>query len=299
MRLDSLAVKGFDLEATLTSGQIFHWERHGDGWIGAIASTGVYLEQSRRDLLRCSAGCGSLVSHYFALDHDWKSIRATFPAHDPHLSAALAIRPGLRILRQPKWECLATFLTSALKQIPQIRILSLRLRARHGHEVPVSGYEASAPRVGVYPTPETLARAGEQALRDCGLGFRARTLWQTARVLTESGTDLEAWSELDDPALSRALMQLPGVGPKIADCVRLFAYGRLSAFPIDVWIARVLKELYGSQKFSTAEELRVFVQQHFGPYGGYAQQFLFEWARAQKPGLVKLPGRGGKTPPPS
>ena len=126
-------------------------------------------------------------------------------------------------------------------------------------------------------------------MRECGLGFRAATLWQTARILAEEETDLEKWEELDDTALSVALRRLPGVGPKIADCVRLFAYGRLAAFPIDVWMARVFRELYFSDApFPPAPELHAFARRHFGPYAGYAQQFLFEWARGQKLGGARL-----------
>ena len=160
MELDSLAVECFDLAATLTSGQVFHWHRVGSGWIGTIGGVGVYVEQPRANLLRCSAGQSDLVRHYLALDHDWKSIRVSFPAEDPHLAAALAVRPGLRILRQPKWECLATFLTSALKQIPQIRLISLRLRARFGHRVAVNGWQdQAAPEIYAYPAATNNASA--------------------------------------------------------------------------------------------------------------------------------------------
>lgn len=289
MELESVHVKSFDLDSTLTSGQVFHWSRHGAGWIGAIGETGVYVEQPHETLLRCSADCSSLVRHYFALDHDWESIQASFPANDQHLAASLLMRTGLRILRQPKWECLATFLTSALKQIPQIRLISLRLRTRHGLELPIQNWaDSSGARVFAYPNAATLAGAGKEALRACGLGFRARNLWQTALKLTEGETDLEAWENLNDMDLSTALLSLPGVGPKIADCVRLFAYGRLAAFPIDVWIERVLRDLYFLDKIPPkAGELRDFVSRHFGPNAGYAQQFLFEWARGQKLGSQK------------
>ena len=131
-----------------------------------------------------------------------------------------------------------------------------------------------------YPSPQRLAAATEKQLRDCKLGFRARNLVGSARMIAEGKVDLERIATMDDDEALAELCKLPGVGAKVANCVLLFAYGRLRAFPIDVWIERVLREIYfkGRRKV-TAKRLRQFSQEYFGPYGGYAQQYLFHHAR--------------------
>ncbi|HWB60190.1 MAG TPA: hypothetical protein VG733_11905, partial [Chthoniobacteraceae bacterium] len=224
--------------------------------------------------LRVSAGKEALVRQYFALDHALPEIYATFPK-DRDMTEALRFCSGLTIAQQPAWECLATFITSSLKQVPHIRQMSLILRKRFGEPIAFPGCKLYA-----YPTPERLAAAGEKRLRDCKLGFRAGYLASTARMVTEGEVDLERIRTLDDAEALAELCKLPGVGEKVANCVLLFAYGRLKAFPIDVWIERVLREIYfkGKRKVTT-KRLKAFSQEYFGPYGGYAQQYLFHHAR--------------------
>ncbi len=270
---DTLHVQNFDLASTLDSGQVFHWSREGEGFSGMIGDQPVRLHQRDENTLLVSPGSSALVSHYLGLDHDLAAIQKTLPKRDKPLQRALKYAPGLRILRQPMWECLATFITSSLKQVPHIRQISLTLRAKFGVQV--------EPELHAYPTPEALAKAGEQALRGCSLGYRAKFLHQTALRIADGTLDLEAISALDDAALEAALCTLPGVGPKIANCVMLFAYERLGAFPVDVWIERALRELYFADAPDelSSKQLVAFAHQHFGPYRGYAQQWIFHHAR--------------------
>lgn len=261
----------FDLEQTLASGQVFHWQREGTGFSGLIGSRPVQVEQTESGL-RVTPGMEAEAAHYFALDHPLPEIEATFPDDEPMRVAGAYCR-GLRIMRQEPWECLATFITSALKQVPHIRQISLTLRAAHGE--PVAGSEINA-----YPTPEKLAAAGETALREAKLGFRAKNLAGAARMVADGRIDLGQLRRLPTSEARAELCRLPGVGEKVANCVLLFAYERLEAFPIDVWIERVLRELYFARKRNvTSRRLRDFAQNHFGPYAGYAQQYLFHHAR--------------------
>ncbi|RYD25356.1 MAG: hypothetical protein EOP86_27420 [Verrucomicrobiaceae bacterium] len=189
---------------------------------------------------------------------------------------AVAWCPGLRILRQPSWECLATFITSSLKQVPHIRQISLTLRQRFGEPVSHPGL----PEQWAYPSPAALASAGEAALRACGLGYRAAFLHRTARDIAEGRFDLSAVAALPDDEARAALCTLHGVGEKIANCALLFGWERAAAFPIDVWVERVLRQLYfGNDPAIPAKTLRRFAATHFGPAAGYAQQFLFHHAR--------------------
>jgi N-glycosylase/DNA lyase len=259
----------FDVEKTLNSGQVFHWLPAGKGFAGAIDQTPVYVEQAGDSLLAKKAHA-DLVIHYFALDHPLPRIRATFP-RDSAMNLAAEFSNGLRIVRQPRWECLATFLTSALKQVQHIRTISLLIRTRFGR--PLREGEL---RIHAYPPPRRVAEIPLPELLECKLGFRAANLIASAKLIAEGVVDLDSIANLSTEAARAHLRTLPGVGEKIANCVLLFAFERLDAVPIDVWISRVMSEVYfsGRGKVST-REMKSFAADYFGPYAGYAQQYLF------------------------
>jgi N-glycosylase/DNA lyase len=269
MPLQSLAASHFDLEKTLSSGQVFHWIPRGSGFAGTIAERLAYLEQNGETISFSGADADS-VARYLALDHPIEQILDSFPG-DKAMKLAAEYSAGIRIIRQPAWECLATFLASAMKRVLQIRGISLAIRARFGRRLQSGDLCAFS-----YPNPETLAVARLEQLIECKLGFRARNLLLTAQKVAAGEIDLEALRMLSTEEARHALIQLPGVGEKIANCVLLFAYERLDAIPIDVWIARMLSEVYftGRGKISITE-MKAFASMHFGAYAGYAQQYLF------------------------
>ncbi len=284
VKLIQIAAPDFDLEKTLNSGQVFHWENYGNGFVGTIAGSAVYAEQ-REDILKVRFGetpkqaretralC-KIVARYFALDHPLDEICASFP-RDPVIHAARNFCRGLRIIRQPKWECLATFICSSMKQVAHIRQISRALRQRFGEKKEICGHEVFS-----FPSAERLARTSESELRKCGLGYRAKNLLATAKRVASGQADLDSWSPLSERQLREQLCQLPGVGLKVANCVMLFAYERIAAFPIDVWIERILREKYFPRKRKvTGQMLAEFAANYFGVHGGYAQQYLFHHAR--------------------
>ncbi|HEU5247371.1 MAG TPA: DNA glycosylase [Candidatus Udaeobacter sp.] len=286
MKFTEISAADFNLAMTLNSGQVFHWEKAGKGFVGTIGDWAVCTEQrgevlcarvasaSSRSLGRDAQDAHATIFDYFALDHPLAEICASFP-DDPVMNAARQFCRGLRIIRQPKWECLATFICSSMKQVAHIRQISLALRRRFGERRRVSDHV-----VHTFPPARRIARATEDDLRECALGYRAKNLLATARLVTSGECDLESWSALSDPDLREKLCSLPGVGAKIANCVMLFAYERLRAFPIDVWIERVLKQQYFPRKKKVTElQLRAFSETYFGEHGGYAQQYLFHHAR--------------------
>lgn len=276
MKLRRAAAPDFDLEKTLNCGQVFHWEKSGAGFVGAIGDKAVYVEQ-RGDQLRFAGISAKEIADYFSLDHPLASICRLFP-RDPVMTAARDFCQGLRIIRQPRWECLATFICSSMKQVAHIRQISLALRKRFGTEKMICGNP-----VYDFPSAERLGRSSEPELRQCALGYRAKNLLRTARLVTRREADLEGWGKLPDEELRERLCELPGVGAKVANCVLLFAYERLRAFPIDVWIERVLKQQYFPPKRKvTAQQLRDFCDGYFGEHGGYAQQYLFHHARVSR-----------------
>jgi N-glycosylase/DNA lyase len=277
MKSVAIAAPQFDLAVTLDSGQVFHWERAGDGYVGTIREHGVYVEQRDGQLFVTGVRAPE-AAYYFALDHPLAAICAAFP-DDIAMGAARDYCRGLRIIRQPIWECLASFITSSMKQVAHIRQMSRALRERFGTSREITGVCVYA-----FPSAERLAQATEQELRACALGYRAKNLLLTAQRVASGEADLEAWRALPDAELREQLCALPGVGAKVANCVMLFAYERLRAFPIDVWIERVLKERYFPRARNvTAKRLREFCDSYFGEHGGYAQQYLFHHARKTTP----------------
>ena len=275
--LAEIAAPEFDLALTLGCGQVFHWRRHDAGWLGMIGDAPCYAEQ-RGETLLVPRGLEKIAAHYFALDHPLEKMRATFP-DDPAMNAAAETCRGLRLVRQPHWECLATFITSAQKAVVHIAQISHTLRERYGRAAQWNGE-----RLFSYPDPAALAALEEKDLRACALGYRAKNLLRTARMIAGGEVDLGAVARLGDDEASLELQRLAGVGPKVAACALLFAFERLAAFPIDVWIERVLRSIYFARKRKvTTKRLREFSARHFGPWGGYAQQYLFHHARTTQP----------------
>ena len=269
---------------TLDSGQVFHWEKAGNGFIGAIGERAFYVEQDRALLkVRCAGmaqparetrALPDIIRNYFALDHSLAEVCASFP-DDPVMNAARDFCRGLRIIRQSKWECLATFICSSMKQVAHIRQISHALRRRFGEQRKIDKDELYS-----FPSAERLAGRSEKDLRECALGYRAKNLLATAELVSSGEANLEAWVALSDADLRAKLCALPGVGAKVANCVMLFAYERLRAFPIDVWIERVLRGKYFPRaRKLTGRRLRAFSETYFGEHGGYAQQYLFHHAR--------------------
>ena len=283
--LIEIPAPNFDLATTLNSGQVFHWEESGDGFVGAIGRQPAYVAQRGDSLMagideldrKYRSSFQELICDYFALDHPLAEICASFPS-DPAMNEARNFCRGLRIIRQPKWECLGTFICSSMKQVAHIRQISKKLRERFGEARRIDNEI-----IYTFPAAERIATSSEKELRGCALGYRAKNLLATARRIASGEIDLEHLARLPDSELRARLCQLPGVGAKVANCVMLFAYERLRAFPIDVWIERVLREKYfpRARKLNAAR-LQTFTDKYFGNHGGYAQQYLFHHARMSK-----------------
>ncbi len=278
----------YDLAATLNSGQAFRWKPSGPGWQGVIGPRAVYLEQRSGDIFIYTPSSNPPSDWQWATDYlqtnaDLPAILATFP-NDPPMQAAIARCPGLRLLRQNPWETLASFILSSTKQIVQIQQIVQALCDCYGDPLPM-GRTGVSP--ATFPTPARLAALEEHNLRACKMGFRAPYLLKTARMVTDGQLDLESLRALPTPAARAALCQLPGVGEKIANCVLLFAYGFQDAFPVDVWIQKAIQQLYFPKRKPTDKRLKHFVQTHFGPNAGYAQQYLFHYMRTHATGIKK------------
>jgi N-glycosylase/DNA lyase len=279
----AFVVKNYDLALTLASGQTFRWRRSGDGWAGVIGSRWVRLRQEPDCIIAemfAPEADWQWLRHYLQIEVDLDKILATFP-DDPPMRDSVAACRGLRLLRQEPWECLASFICSSTKQIVQIEQIVALLSREFGQALPVPQGTNAA---WAFPTSERLAAATEAELRACKLGFRAPYLLGAARKVAAGEVDLSRLGEWPLEEARAALLTLPGVGVKIADCVLLFAYGFQQAFPVDVWIIKALRQLYFPKRRPKLPRLRRFGQTHFGPHSGYAQQYLFHYMRAIRQG---------------
>jgi len=275
-------VESYDLEATLNSGQAFRWEQFETNWEGIV----------KRRWVKLSRASGAIVAETAdsVLDWDWlkdylqvelplENVIASFP-DDESLRAAVSAFPGLRLLRQDPWECLASFILSSNKRIVHIRQIIRALCRRFGEEIPSA---AGSPGAYAFPSAARLAETSEGELRECKMGFRARYLREAARLVATSKIDLDSLRRLTCEEARGQLMKIPGIGCKIADCVLLFSLGFHEAFPIDVWIMKGLRELYFENRPVPMKELREFATGHFGEFAGYAQQYLFHYLRTRTP----------------
>ncbi|MFM2081553.1 MAG: hypothetical protein RL380_244, partial [Verrucomicrobiota bacterium] len=180
---------------------------------------------------------------------------------------------GLRLLRQEPWECLASFILSSTKQIVQIRQIVELLCERFGEPLGAGKF--------TFPSAIRLAACTEAELRACKMGFRAPYLLAAAKAASEGKLDLTALQHLELAEARAKLVELPGVGRKIADCALLFSHGFDAAFPIDVWVMKALRELYFPKRKPSAKRLEKFANSHFGPHAGWAQQYLFHYMRTK------------------
>lgn len=275
----TIAVCDYDLAATLNSGQAFRWNWLDGGWEAVVAGRWVRLKQTKTGIVAETAAPvadWNWLRTYLQAEVRIDEVIASFPDDEP-MRAAIEACPGLRLLRQDFWECLASFILSSNKQILQIRQMVAAICEQFGE--PVSSLRAGEV-FRAFPSAARIAACSEDELRECKLGYRAPYLLKSARMVADGDVDLDALRGLDCEAARAQLMRLPGVGRKIADCALLFAGGFATAFPIDVWILKALKELYFQRKRNvTPKRILAFSETYFGPNSGYAQQYLFHYMR--------------------
>ena len=260
--------ENIDLALTLIdSAQCFRWVRNGDRFGCALNGSPVWLWVEEESLFAETTADAGFLRDYLDLDRDYEAVAAEY-VHIPEARRAMALYPGLRVLNQPPWEALICFILSANNNVTRIRGLCEALCRVYG--------EAFRELHG-FPTPERLAVATETELRALRVGYRAPYLIGTARRVCD-GFPLNELCRMPYEEAHRLLTTLPGVGDKVADCVLLFGCRHASAFPVDVWVDRLLKRWFGMKSASRsalAREARALM----GPHGGLMQQFLFHAAR--------------------
>jgi len=254
--------KNLSLGETLDCGQCFRWQPHGDGFIGIAQGRQLMLHMKEENLVMKDTDLEefeSIWKSYLDLGRDYSQIKSLYSI-DEHLSKAVAFSPGLRVMRQDPWETLITFILSQNSNIPRIKKMVLELCIHFGKKLPTGGC--------AFPTPENLASLNIEDLAPIKTGYRAPYILDAARCVAEGKTDLTSLDRQTTDEIKNKLQEIHGVGPKVAECVLLFGFGRVEVCPMDVWIKRVMHTLYPKG-----------LPKEFLPTAGIAQQYLFHYAR--------------------
>ncbi len=276
----TVPVGEFDLEQTLESGQCFRWRRISDReYWGVVGKDPLHVRQETGELhvSFCGGDRGRdltvFVSRYFDLACDYRIILRRL-RRDNVFARFAPPQAKLHILSQDPFETLISFIISANNHIPRIRSIIERVCRHYGSPLATTFGTAYT-----FPTPERLASARREDLRlKCGLGYRDAYVQAVARTIVDQ-SDFARWVDLPTPELRQQLLQLDGVGEKVADCILLFGYHRLEAFPVDTWIRRAMMDLYFPVRTPSLREIRSFAAERFGAYAGVAQQYLFVQTR--------------------
>lgn len=274
----------FELKDVFDNGQCFRWNRNEDGsYNGVFHNISLNVKKSEGKII--FEGITKLnqkefeseIVKYFDLERDYESYRDKLSIVDDNLKVATEFGKGLRLLNQDLFETIISYITSANNNIPRIKGIIHKMCEKYGKELE-DGTHA-------FPTIEELSKAEVEDLRALGLGFRDKYIYKTTKYIKENPTFLPSLYNMDTEKCRKALESLEGVGPKVADCILLFSdLKRMDVFPVDVWVRRVMNELY----FHTEEvklskkEIRNMAELKFGELQGLAQQYLFYWRREKE-----------------
>ena len=264
-------------------GQCFRWNQEADG-----SYTGVFENNVLNVTLKngkiifqgiCNGNIKEIVTKYFDLDRDYSKIQERLSKIDEPLKTSIQYGKGIRLLNQNLWETIISFIISANNNIPRIKGIIERLSKNYGNEI-----EWKNKIYYTFPTMQQLAKASIADLRTLGLGFRDQRVYETTQMVLNKQIDLQKLSkETDSKKIKETLLTLPGVGPKVADCIMLFSTLKcLDVFPVDVWVRRVMNELYfklPEEKSLKREQIEKLAYEKYGDLAGMAQQYLFYWKR--------------------
>ncbi len=280
-------IESFEPKHIFECGQCFRWNIEDDGsYTGVVKNNVLNVKKEENSIIikgMCEDNLEELCKDYFDLDTDYQKIKNKLSKLDNNLRVSIKYGKGIRILKQDVWEALISFIISANNNIPRIKGIIERISKQYGEEIIWDNK-----KYYTFPNPEQLSNASVSDLRKLGLGFRDVRVFETCRLINQniiSIEELETIKNIDE--LKEQLLRFPGVGPKVADCIMLFSMKKLEVFPIDVWVKRVMTELYGDEirklknnsTIISNKQILEYAQQYFGNLAGVAQQYLFYWRR--------------------
>lgn len=276
-------IKAFNLTHIFECGQCFRWNQNlDDSYTGIVRKNVINIKKINNDIHVKSFGeddLQELFNTYFDMNRDYEEIKNKLRKIDNHMKQSISYGEGIRLLNQDLWETIISFIISANNNIPRIKGIIERISKRYGNKIEWNGLEYYT-----FPTPEQLSKANVEDLRNLGLGFRDVRVYETTQKVLNKEIDLEKLhKEKNTEKVREELLKLPGVGPKVADCILLFStLKRLTVFPIDVWVRRVMNDLYIHNEDEEKVNKKIILNvanEKFGDLQGIAQQYLFYWKR--------------------
>jgi N-glycosylase/DNA lyase len=283
----NLSNQAFWLDVTLCCGQVFRWEKIGEWWYGVVGDDVLKVRQEGNKLEYENTDA-RFVNQYFGLNENLEEIAESI-RKDTHINKAIQEYWGLRIIKQDPWECLISYICATFKNIAAIKHMLNNLSRKFGTKKTLDDFEFYS-----FPKPETLARTNEKDLASCGLGYRAKYVLETSKRIYKDNFDFATLTKIPYSEAKKILTEFSGVGAKVADCILLFSLEKTEAFPVDIWVKRVMLNHYRDklpprlvEKLDTSnslgtreyEELNSFGRSYFGKYAGYAQEYLYHFER--------------------
>lgn len=278
-------VQAFEPKHIFECGQCFRWNEETDkSYTGIVGNNVLNVKKEEKNIIitgMCSDDIELLCNKYFDLETNYEDIKNKLSKIDDNLKISIEYGSGIRILNQDNWEALISFIISANNNIPRIKGIIERLSKEYGKSIEWNGKVYYT-----FPTPKELSKASVSDLRKLGLGFRDVRVFETTRMVNDKVININKLEEIENiNKLREELLKFPGVGPKVADCIMLFSMKKFEVFPIDVWVKRVMTELYFE---NDKKEIKVnpsnkqileYAEEKFGKLAGLAQQYLFYWRR--------------------
>lgn len=276
-------IKSFEPKHIFDCGQCFRWNEMADGsYTGTFGRNVLNVKKENKEIRFKGLVDGNIediCNKYFDLDRDYEKIKKDLSKIDNNMKTSINYGEGIRLLNQDLWETIISFIISANNNIPRIKGIIDRISKTYGEKIVWEGKEYYT-----FPTPKQLSKATIEDLRKLGLGFRDVRVYETTKIINAKKVDLEKLhKEENTQHVREILLTLPGVGLKVADCILLFStLKRLEVFPIDVWVRRVINELYiknENEEKVNKKEIEQLAKQKYGNLAGIAQQYLFYWKR--------------------
>ena len=269
----------FNLKHIFECGQCFRWNKEADGsYTGVFGNNVINVKKEKSNIVFfgvCEENIKTICTEYFDLNTDYEKIKDNLSSIDDYLKNSIQYGQGIRILKQDLWETLISFIISANNNIPRIKTIIERISENYGNKI-----KFGEKTYYTFPRPEMLANTTVQDFRKLGLGFRDVRVYETVQKTLKKEINLSRLEKEDNiELLKEQLLKIPGVGPKVADCIMLFSLKKYNVFPVDVWVKRVIAELYYENKEQTPKEIQKFAKKQYGDLAGLAQQYLFYWRR--------------------
>ena len=275
----------FNLRDIFECGQCFRWNKEDDeSYIGVIENNVLNVKNIENKIIFkgiCNGNIQEIVTNYFDLNRDYTKIKNELSKIDDYMKNSIKYGEGIRILNQDLWETIISFIISANNNIPRIKGIIERLSKKYGKEIIWNGK-----KYYTFPTPEELRNVSVEEYRKLGLGFRDIRVYETTKMILNKEVDLKKLFNEDTETVREELLKFSGVGPKVADCILLFStLKRFEVFPIDVWVRRVMNDLYiknEDEKKVSKKQILEIAEKKYGNLAGIAQQYLFYWRREKE-----------------